>query len=168
MCKQFVGANPGQVITSDDLASLLNQAWPQSVSPVNAMSGFKKCGIYPLNPGEISDRQLAPSKVFVRSASDSQLTSKQFTHEQTELFQTRYEGYDLHDPVYLKWLQIHHPDVCSDTVSSPGSLKTCAPGSSVRTRSLTESDGSGWLDIFAISEQKSAFQRFSERRHFVN
>ena len=25
------------------------------------MSGFKKCGIYHLNPGEVTDRQLAPS-----------------------------------------------------------------------------------------------------------
>ena len=26
------------------------------------MSGFKKCGIYPLNPGEVTDQQIAPSK----------------------------------------------------------------------------------------------------------
>jgi len=25
------------------------------------MSGFKKCGVYPLNPGEITDRQITPS-----------------------------------------------------------------------------------------------------------
>ena len=166
MCKRFVGSNPGQVITSDDLASLLNQAWPQSVSPVNAMIGFKKCSIYPLNPGEISDRQLGPSKVFVRSASDSQLTSKQFTHEQAELFQTRYEeGYDLHDPVYLTWLQIHHPDVCSDTVSSPGSLKTCAPASSVRTRSLTESDGSDALSEILSAKSKRHQAEKTRNKH---
>ena len=26
------------------------------------LSGFKKCGIHPLNPGKMSDQQLAPSK----------------------------------------------------------------------------------------------------------
>ena len=32
------------------------------------MSGFKKCGIHPLNPGEVSDRQLAPSKAVTCSS----------------------------------------------------------------------------------------------------
>jgi len=34
------------------------------------MSGFCKTGIYPLNPGRISDYELAPSKVFVTSERD--------------------------------------------------------------------------------------------------
>ena len=61
-CKQFMAAKPGRVVRSEDLASLLAIAWPQSVTPVNIMSGFCKCGIYPLNPGVIDDRQTAPSK----------------------------------------------------------------------------------------------------------
>ena len=78
-CKSYLVAHPGQVITSDVLASLVGQARPQSVTPVNTMSGFKKCGIYPLNPGEISDRQLAPSRPFAHSASDSNLVDKSFS-----------------------------------------------------------------------------------------
>ena len=69
VCKKYLSNHPGQVITTDVLASLLAQAWPESVTPINVMSGFRKCGIYPLNPGEISDRQLAPSHAFVRPAS---------------------------------------------------------------------------------------------------
>ena len=69
-CKEYLAANPGQVITTNHLAQLLAQAWPHAVTPVNIMSGIKKCGIYPLNPGEISDWQLAPSKVFTHSKSD--------------------------------------------------------------------------------------------------
>ena len=53
------------MVTSDILASLLGEIWPSSVSPVNIMSGFKKSGAYPLNPGEVADCQLATSKVFV-------------------------------------------------------------------------------------------------------
>ena len=34
------------------------------------MSGFCKTGIYPLNPGRISDHELAPSKVFEVSTGD--------------------------------------------------------------------------------------------------
>ena len=26
------------------------------------MAGFKKCGVYPLSPGEVTDHQIAPSK----------------------------------------------------------------------------------------------------------
>ena len=28
------------------------------------MSGFKKTGIYPINPSEVTDRECAPSKLF--------------------------------------------------------------------------------------------------------
>jgi hypothetical protein len=151
-CKQYLSANPGQVITTDLIALLLAQAWPQSVTPLNAMSGFRKCGIYPLNPGQISDRELAPSRAFVHSSSDSQLFVAQFTQEQIDLFKTRFEeGFDLDDPDYLKWRKIHHPDtcMCSNTIStssagdvvsvaspsvshsnpSAASLTTCAPDS---------------------------------------
>ena len=58
-CKCYIAAHPGQVITTDLIASILAQAWPESLTLDN-MSGFKKCG----NPGEITDRQLAPSKAF--------------------------------------------------------------------------------------------------------
>ena len=54
--------NPGRVITTNIIASRAGESWPQSVTLLNIMSGFKKCGIYSVNPGEVSDRQLAPSK----------------------------------------------------------------------------------------------------------
>ena len=54
--KQFMVDNPGCVVCSENLASLLAIAWPQSVTPVN-MSGFRKCRIHPLNPGVIDDQQ---------------------------------------------------------------------------------------------------------------
>ena len=57
------------------------------------MKGFRKCGIYPLNPGEISDRQLAPSHAF-RPPVDSKSVSKE-DEEQEKLYQKHYEeGYD--------------------------------------------------------------------------
>ena len=60
-------SKPGRVITSEDLASLLAVTWPQCMTPVNIMSGFRKCGIYPLNPGAVKDYETAPSKSFVFS-----------------------------------------------------------------------------------------------------
>lgn len=72
------------------------------------MSGFRKCGIYPLNPGQISDRQLAPSHAFVKLKSDLKPVSKlnDFTPEQEKLYQKHYEeGYNLNDPKYSQWLK---------------------------------------------------------------
>ena len=62
-CKNFLFSNPGQVIRSKNLGHLLSESWPKAVFPMN-MSGFLKAGIYPLNPGQITDRLTAPSKLY--------------------------------------------------------------------------------------------------------
>jgi len=51
-------------MTTDLLASLVAEAWPNAFTAVNIMAGFKKTGIHPLNPGEVTNQQLAPSKAF--------------------------------------------------------------------------------------------------------
>ena len=63
-CQTYMAASAGRVITTEVVASLLGKAWPLAFTPVNIMSGFTKSGTYPLNPGEVSDRQLTPSKAF--------------------------------------------------------------------------------------------------------
>ena len=70
----FMVENPGKVITEYDICGILGKAWPQSLTPVNIMSGFCKSGIYPLNPGKILDCQIAPSKVYESENSDSTST----------------------------------------------------------------------------------------------
>ena len=45
---QYLAAHTGRVITSDKLASLVAEAWPLSLTPLNIMAGFKKTGIYPI------------------------------------------------------------------------------------------------------------------------
>ena len=47
-CHKYLVANPGQVITTDVIAALFSEAWPLSITPLNIMSRFKKCGIYPV------------------------------------------------------------------------------------------------------------------------
>ena len=44
-----------RVITSEVIASLVSETWPHSFTALNIMTGFKKTGIFPINPGEISD-----------------------------------------------------------------------------------------------------------------
>ena len=55
-CSKYLAANPGRVITSNKLASLVAEAWPQSDTPLNITSGFRKSGIFPPNPSEVTDR----------------------------------------------------------------------------------------------------------------
>ena len=43
-------SSPGRVPTSEDIPNILSQAWPASMTAINFMSGFRKTGIYPLNP----------------------------------------------------------------------------------------------------------------------
>ena len=66
-----------RVITDQDITDLVAEAWPVSMMPVNFMSGFKKCGIYPLNPSEVEDRMLkiAPSQPIVPVADATSDTS---------------------------------------------------------------------------------------------
>ena len=125
-CRRYMASNPGCVITADVIAGLIAEAWPQSMTPMNILSGFKKCGVYPLNPGEVSDRMLAPSKSVNKPA---QIDSSPRSEELVKVYEKRFEeGYDLFDPDYIGWLKEKHPEAAakSSTTSVSGgeSLKT--------------------------------------------
>lgn len=105
--------------------------WPHSVTPLNIMSRFKKSGIYPLNPSEVTDRQVAPSKPYqqqskqssqvVGSVSESPTSSSTlFSPDKVELYKKRYEeGYNVGDPDYVAWLKINYPtEICSNATKS--------------------------------------------------
>ena len=117
-CSKYMSQHPGRVVTADKLASLVAEAWPHSFTSVNITSGFKKTGVYPLNPGEVSDCQLAPSKALCsqpqscNTTSDSPPGSPLFSSEHVALYEKRYEEkYNLlDDPGYVAWLKIYHPD----------------------------------------------------------
>ena len=159
--------NPGRVITTEVVASLVGKAWPLSLTPVNIMACFKKSGTFPLNPGEVTDRHLAPSKGLYKPKSESpdkspsattdcgslpstgvscvassttSMSSRRFTTEQQKLYQIRYsEGYDLPDPDYKAWLEIYHPTTPSS--SAADSLIThISCGSLEDTKSDASSD----------------------------
>lgn len=153
-CHKYLVKNPGRVITADIIASLVAEAWPQSLTPLNIMSGFRKCGIYPINPGEVSDRQLAHVKTVQPKTSSlphsSSLSSKSLnsevdeasvplvtTAEQQALYQARYEeGYDLFDARYIAWLKIYHPEAaCRFSTVSSALMSTSSDSQSVNTTS---------------------------------
>ena len=58
----LVRSYDGRVPTSENIPGVTADAWPKSFTPVNLMSGFRKTGIHPLNPGCIHDRLTGPSK----------------------------------------------------------------------------------------------------------
>lgn len=169
-CSRYMSNNPGRVITPDKLASLVGEAWPHAFTPVNVMAGFKKTGIYPLNPGEVTDRQIGPSKVFCQhdtemiassdpsppvdgsAEADAPCGSPLFSMEREALFQKRYEeGYDLFDAEYVAWLRIAHPEMnvsaTKDDLSLSGSSgKTC----SEKQASLSECSSTDLSDILVV------------------
>ena len=79
---------PGRVVTADILAALVGQAWPRSFNPLNAMSGFRKCGIQPFNPGEVSDRAFTVSRgVKTPCPEEVEEDHPPFSPEKIELFE---------------------------------------------------------------------------------
>lgn len=109
------GKKPGRVITEDILATVVAEAFAQSHTPVNILGGFKKSGIHPFNPGEVSDRQVAPSKALVEPSCQPLA----FSPEQISLLEKRYaEGYDVLDQTYLAWKSANY--------SSPESVVCCS------------------------------------------
>ena len=73
-CSKYVDAHPGKVITTDKLATLVAEAWPLSLSPLNIMCGFKKTGIHPINPSEVTDKQIVSSKLFQHATANRELS----------------------------------------------------------------------------------------------
>ena len=127
-CSKYLSKHPGRVVTNDKLALLVAEAWPSSFTAVNIMSGFKKSGVYPLNPGEVTDRQLAPSKALCPQSQPEDTKaaptpgSPLFSPEQKAMYQRRYEErYDISDPSYIAWLKIYHPEA---EVSGTSSIDT--------------------------------------------
>ena len=120
-CKKYIINNVGRVITSEVIASLVAEAWPHSFTALNIMSGFKKTGACPLNPGEISDRVSAPSKSVCQQTSEKPPLGQ----EKIELFEKRYkEGYDVFNEEYSEWLKSAHFGSSSESRSSCESTKT--------------------------------------------
>ena len=99
------------------IASLVATAYSNAFIPNNIMGGFRKTGIFPINPGTVDDKMLSPSKAFVEqnpmleqeapvspSSSATVTEFSVFTLEQQQQYEERYqEGYDVPDPEYEVW-----------------------------------------------------------------
>jgi len=163
-CSKYLAKNPGVVITTDKLAALVAEAWPNAFSVVNIMSGFKKTGVYPLNPGEVNDHQLAPSKALLCPKTgnvDSAKTtptpgSPLFSPEQEALYQKRFdENYDISDPSYVAWLKINHPEAELSVASSVGTSSSSGQHHLGSVNSAKNTDSSDILsEVLVLPEPK--------------
>ena len=157
--------HPGQVITNYMLASMVSEAWPQALTPLNIMSGFKKTGIYPLNPGEIHDRQMAPSKAVTPQPEHCITESPPFTEEQLALFEKQYkEGYDLENPEYKVWLKITHP--CSINSAASIASKSSASYISEELSETSQQSDDVLSNILVLPEPK--LQSSKRSKHALN
>ena len=146
-CSTYISKHPGRVITAEVLSSLVAEAWPISFTTLNIMSGFRKCGLFPLNPSAVDDRRMAPSKALVASRESkmietvpnvssadsivdsaldaSSVDSSVFTIEQEELYRKRFkEGFDIPDPGYVAWLKINHPEIALSTTGTSTTISS--------------------------------------------
>ena len=186
-CKEYTTDHPGRVITTDVIASLLADAWPQSITPVNIMSGYKKSGTYLLNPGEIKDRDIALSKSQMTSNtspvpgtndadSKSQSTSNTSPLSGTEnllenldlLHQKHYEeGYDIYDEKYVSWLCTNHPEaILPKAPSGPASssIPTDSSSNGLPSTAAKSEASSSLSEILALPEPKARVGKQRKKR----
>lgn len=81
-CHEF--SAKGRVVTPDDITPLFAKAWSNALTPVNIMNGFRKSGIYPLNPGQTDDRQCAPCMATSHCRKSPSIGSSEHSHSGSE------------------------------------------------------------------------------------
>ena len=142
VCHRYLQSHPGTIITKYQFLQLFSEAWLKTMIPSNIINGFKCCGIYPFNPKAVLDHDPCCASKRTDSSSQNSTTPMEdcagyhhasaessgnvedaavesFTAEEEVLYNTRYaEGYNVHDPKYVAWLRINHPDTDFDSFVS--------------------------------------------------
>lgn len=65
-CDDWMRDNPGQTISIYNVAQFVGIAYPQALTPMNIVSGFRKAGISPYNPQVFDDSDFVPAGVTDR------------------------------------------------------------------------------------------------------
>lgn len=71
ICSDFLSAAAFNVINKWTFPGIFKSAWEQALSPDNIISGFRGCGIYPLNENAIPQCAFLPSTVYDKPLVDS-------------------------------------------------------------------------------------------------
>lgn len=130
-CQLYMANNPGKVVSRSSFMSPFSSTWLKAMhhSTGNIISGFRSTGVFPFDrtaihvPGLEKENKDTDSLAISSGLAYIPLYSPapqrrsvekndQFTEADLRKFQERYENqYDVtHDPLYNKWLSIHHPE----------------------------------------------------------
>lgn len=71
-CEKFLRNNPGRAITQFQISRLMGEAFLRAAVPTTAISGFRKCGIFPFNPEVFVDADFLAAEVTDIPVNDSQ------------------------------------------------------------------------------------------------
>lgn len=61
--ERFLRNNPGRTVTQYQVSRLLGEAYMKAAVPLNAVNGFRKCGIEPLNENIFAEEEFAAAEV---------------------------------------------------------------------------------------------------------
>lgn len=64
VCQQLMNDYPGVVVSHANFCGLLTKAWTRGLTPENIKSGFKACGIFPLNEEQIPQEAYLPNMLY--------------------------------------------------------------------------------------------------------
>ncbi|KAE8738054.1 hypothetical protein FOCC_FOCC016475 [Frankliniella occidentalis] len=62
--RSWIMSNPGQNVTIYHVASFVNTAMGKAMNPSTILSGFRKCGIFPLNPDILTEADYLSASPF--------------------------------------------------------------------------------------------------------
>ena len=66
-CHQYMVDNPGRVVTKFQFSALFKEAWLKAIKTETIVSGFRKTGVYPLNPNAVTVPALDASSLSSRT-----------------------------------------------------------------------------------------------------
>lgn len=69
-CNSWLLENPARPISIYEMGKLIGDAWIRAANPVNIISGFKSCGIWPYNRDAFSEDMFVPAEVTDRPEPD--------------------------------------------------------------------------------------------------
>jgi len=71
-CQRLMNEYPGVVVSKLNFCGLLSRAWNRALTADNIRSGFKVCGIYPINPDQIPSEAYIPNLLYRVQKDDCQ------------------------------------------------------------------------------------------------
>ena len=178
LCSKFLQESPLNQINKWTFPALFRKAWDKSVTSVNIKSGFKACGIIPLNREAIPESAFAPSDpsdcpIAVGNPSDDAtnaisdnsdhviLTAHETSASSTNQVTDDHEAQDVTDQIRPNPVIDSHVEmdpVLSELKALAVEQPLVADATSKANKIIHELDLSGASDILDISDPSQLFQ----------